>query len=237
MRKVFRLICVALVSVTLIGTGALGKTADLALHRLKDPGDAPAINAADYAAYRHAGTASISGKIVLDESPYRDFHCDAPVLYPDTEFTRWLVEKWAFELDGKPLLKTNLVYPGDSGMHVAIPDYLDYMAFAKNSAVYEGRCQNFRDYTLISVEHLPAGKYILTDLIERTVAYTSHDTQDAIVYGPFGAAPGYVETPHHGIHPADGFVVATPYELVVEAGHNYTLSPDAVVPVAYFQDG
>jgi hypothetical protein len=227
--------CAVFACVLSCAIGVRGAGVDGPLHWIKDPGDdPPAFNAADYTAYRHAGTATISGKIALQKPPYHDFVCGTPTLYPDTPFVQWLIEKWVSEADGKPLLKEHLTYPGDRGMGVAIPDYLDDLAPTTNKAVIDGRCENFRDYTWVRFEHVPAGTYELVEMVQRGVPYASHDSHDATIYGPFGAAPGYVETTHDGIHPADGYLMASHYGLVVRDGHSYTLTAGAVIPVAWF---
>ncbi len=216
--------------------GAAGASANAALGIVSDPGSRPTFNPADYTNYRSgSGNSVIVGKLAIKETdPVHPATCerDQPVLYPNTEYTRWMIAAWLHLIDGRhQSLET--VFPGDTGTNIWIPSYLSPMTpLGEVSDLQYGHCDATNTVTFRNV---PAGNYILVVRMQRAfLGGANRPTGNVLVQTPNGEFPAETSVATVTGHLGDGYVLVSHDAMIVRADRSYTLRSDNVYPAAHF---
>ncbi len=143
------------------------------------PAEAPPIAESDYRSYFGKGTGQLIVPMVVSlrngtKVVLADVH--HVLAYPDTPFTRWMLEKYAQHVNGIYLNDDRNSYPGQARTGIAVPPYLAFDSMfdhpersavrqASSCDVSTGEC-SFND--------LPAGKYLI---FENEYVYQSESRQ------------------------------------------------------------
>jgi hypothetical protein len=204
---------------------------------LADPGPQPAFDPSDYVGYRRgSGNSTIVAKLPTigpDGSPQTCVGEDA-LLYPNTPYTRWMLQKWARILDGH-VLSDAILSPAAPGTGIAVPAQLNEWSASDEKVLQYGKCD---ERNVISFTNVPAGKYIFEVFTHMPAVGGSTPAQMAFMNTPFGVVP--VQSGGGGGHlpgdhgPGPGYVFVTRREFDVKPGYQYLLARSNIFAVAHY---
>ena len=124
-------------------------------------GPVPDMNPAEYVPYTKKGDNVLAFPWYLHLSNGMYHPCsehDYAVLYPETTYTRWLIQRFALDTVGHNKREGRL-FPGDRGFAVVAPSFLQ--PFSKDTVVRMASCNN----GWIAFPHLPLGNWIAVGAI------------------------------------------------------------------------
>jgi hypothetical protein len=204
---------------------------------LADPGPQPTFDPSDYVGYRRgSGNSTIVAKLPAigpDGSPQTCLG-ENPLLYPDTAYTRWMLQKWARILDGR-VLTEGVLYPAAPGTGITVPPELNQEVLSDETVIQHGTCDGGN---VASFTNVPAGKYIFEAFTHMPPVGGSTPAQSAIVNTPIGLVP--VQSGGGGGHlpgdhgPGPGYVFMTRREFDVKPAYQYLLARSNIFPVAHY---
>jgi hypothetical protein len=204
---------------------------DVALHSLAAPGPQPALNESDYDAYRRPGTSTLSGHLTFPE-PADSCYGQSVLLYPATDYTAWMLQSWAFQIDGRSW--RGRVSPDDALTGIPVPPYLEESHRGVVSALQAGTC----DKGDVIFSNVPAGRYYFVMAVQRAFRWYSPPSSDyAFVNGPEGimAITIYRRLDEgDGMKRSDGYVLISTAIIEIKAGLQYEMVADTIKPVTHF---